>query len=281
VTAVWSGEGTLYATQRRLGERWTKPVVIGRDKGWEYDVVVHGRKVSVVWATSREIRSVTSARFGRWGNGRKIASMPDGKNPRVEHLSMVSTGGGSLLAGWSDVAARQGELHSRVRFATADDDGRWREPRTADRLSVTSESVLAVLTASHGGRAVIAWHKGRRYDEAGGPLLVRVRVGGEWSPNELVDGNADLVGPISLAAADAGVALVWTKGDPGNYLPLASSRRWAGTWRGPHPLSSQAPGWSTPGPAPWVVTYKPDVFTAAFPHGRETWTSDLRLGTAD
>lgn len=281
VTAVWSGAGTLYATQRRLGRRWTKPVVIGRDARSSLDVVAHGRKVSVVWATGESVRSVTSATFGRWGEGRKVASMPDGKYPRVEHLSVVSTGDGTLLAGWSDMVARQREWYSRVRFATADARGRWREPRTVDRISAVPENFLAVLTAAHGDRAVLAWHKANRYDEAGGPLQVRVRTGGNWSPSELVDGNADLVDSFSLAATDGGVALAWTKGDPGNYLPLASSRRWAGTWRGPHPLSSQAPGWSTPGPAPWVVTYKRNVFTAVFPHGRETWTSDLRPGTAD
>lgn len=281
VTAVWSGEGSLYATQRRLGERWTKPIVIGRNHRYGLDVVAHGRRVSVVWATDESIRSVTSAGFGRWGDGRKVASMPDGKYARVEHLSVVSTGGGSLLAGWSDMAAREREWYSRVRFATTDDGGRWHEPRTVDRIAQVPLSFLAVLTAADGGRAVLAWHKARRYDEAGGPLQARVCSGGDWSPTELVDDNADLVGPVSLAATDAGVAVVWTQGDSGNYLPWASSRSWAGSWQAPQELSTLSPGWTTPGPAPWIVTYKPNVLTSAFPHRRETWTSDLRLGAAD
>ena len=278
VTAVWSGEGTLYATQRRVDGRWTKPVVIGRNHRYGLDVVAHGRKVSVVWATGESIRSVTSPGFGRWGAGRTMASMPQGKYPRVEHLSMVSTGGGSLMAGWSDRAARDREWYSRVRFATAGERGRWREPRTVDRISRIPLTFLAVQTAADGDRAVLAWHKAERYDDAGGPLQARVRTGGDWSPTELVDDDADLIGPVALAATDTGVAVVWTQGDSGNYLPLASSRSWAGSWKAPQELSGLSPGWSTPGPAPWIVTYTPDVFTSAFPHGRETWTSDLHMG---
>ena len=78
VTAVWSGGGSLHASQRRLGERWSAPVVLGPARMGEFDVVVTPEGIAtVVWAATRSIRSATSRTFGRWGTGRKVADIPD------------------------------------------------------------------------------------------------------------------------------------------------------------------------------------------------------------
>lgn len=282
VTAVWSAEGSLYVAQRRLGQRWSKPVVIGRCPGTEFDVVATGRKVTAVWAAG-SIRSVTSRTFGRWGTGRKVAEIPGRGSPnRGEHLSVVGTGRGSLLAAWSDFTLRDREFYSRVRFASADRRGRWRAPRTVQRISVIPLRVQAVVTAAHGNRAVLAWHVKEPYADEGGPLRVQVRTRGGWSSPKLLDRRADLVGNNGVAATDDGTALVWTGGDAGNYFPLARTRRWRGKWGATQLLTSQGPADEdlAADRVPWVVTWKPNVFTAAFPRGRETWSSDLHLGTA-
>lgn len=282
VTAIWSGEGSLYAAQRRLGQRWSKPVVIGKSPGTEFDVVVTGEEgVTAVWATARAIRSATSRTFGRWATGRKVAEIPGG-DPlnRGEHVSVVSTGRGSLLVAWSDFTLQDHDWQSRVRFATADRRGRWRAPRTVERIAALPVKVQAVVIAAHGRRAVLGWHSKDPNAGAGGPLRARVRTRGDWSPTKLLDRRADLFGPNGLAATDTGAALVWTGGEAGNYFPLASTRRWAGGWGAPQLLSSNGPAdeWLAERRVPWVVAYKPDIFTAAFPRDRETWYSDLRLG---
>jgi hypothetical protein len=282
VTAVWSGDGFLHAAQRRRGQRWSTPVAIGKSPGTEFDVVVTDEDhVTAVWATSRAIRSATSRTFGHWAHGRKVAQIPDGYPlNRGEHVSVVSTGRGSLLAAWSDFTLHDHDWRSRVRFATADRLGRWRAAHTVERIAALPVKVQAVAIAAHGRSAVLAWHSTDPYADAGGPLRVRVRTAGAWSPTKLLDRRADQFGPNGLAATDAGTALVWTGGEAGNYFPLASTRRWADGWGTPHLLSSQGP--PDEGLAarrvPWVVAYKPDVFTAGFPRDCETWSSDLRLG---
>ena len=281
VTAVWSGDGSIYASQRRLGQRWTKPVVIGRCQGTEFDVVVTGRKATAVWTTEvmlpGSIRSAVTRTFGNWGKGRKVADIPGDPYGYGEHLSVISTGRGTLLAAWSDFVSRNREWYSRVRFATTDDRGRWRAPRTVDSIDVVPTRVRAVATAAYGSRAVLAWLMSDD-EEAGGPLRVRVRTRGGWSSTKLLDRSANMLGSNGVAATEGGAALVWTGGDAGNYLPLARTRRWSGKWRSTELLSNRGPADLMKSRIPWVVTYKPDVFTAAFPRDDETWSSDLRLG---
>lgn len=280
VTAVWSGNDSLYAAQRRLGQRWSKPVLIGRSAGSEFDVEVTGDKVTAVWAAG-SVRSATSHTFGRWGRARKVAAIPGDPYGRAEHLSLVGTGRGSLLAAWSDFAVNDRGWYSRVRFSTADRRGAWRAPRTVDRIDVVPTRVQAVVVAAHGRRTVLAWHMRNDSEGAEGPLKARVRAGGRWSSTKLLDRRADVFGPNGAAANDAGATLVWTGGDAGNYFPVARTRPWAGAWGASQLVAGEGtPGDQVTGAAPWVVAWKPDVFTAAFgriPQYREVWSADLPM----
>ena len=281
VTAIWSGGGSLYASQRRLGKRWTAPLRLGPARVGEFDVVVTPEGIATaVWAATSSIRSATSRTFGRWGNDRKVAYIPDRIGlSRAEHLTVASTGPRSLLAGWSDFTLRNDRFESRVRFATADDRGRWRTPRTVKLVSNTSVRVGSVVTAAKEGNAVLAWHL-IDGEKAVGPLRIRVRTRGRWSRAALVDRRAAAFGANGLAVTDAGVVLVWIGGDPGRHFPLAATRRWVGAWGTPQRLASR--GFSSPDArvVPWAVTWKPGVVTAAFPGESELSYSDLRFRRA-
>ena len=281
VTAIWSGDGLLYAAQRRLGDRWSQPVEIGRTAPMtRFAIVAAGQQATAVWSNAGVIRSATTKTDGRWGRGQKVAELPVGEYPRAEHLSVAGTGERSLLVAWSDTAVRDREWYHRVRFATTDRRGVWRAPRTIDKITAEPNRVGAVVVAAHGSRAVLAWHKRQRGRNTFGPLSVWTRAGGTWSSTKLLDRRADRLGPDGLAATDTGAALVWTGGDPGNHFPLASTLRWKNRrWGAAQLLTSQDPP-EAEAHTPWVVTYKPDVFTAAFWRGRATWATDLRIGSA-
>jgi len=213
-----------------------------------------------------------------WSAERKVAEIPDGTSSRGEHLSLLGTSRASLLAAWSDYWGRDREWYSRVRFAGADRRGHWRSPRTVERIAVVPNGVAAVVTAAHGNRAVLAWHVKESNADGSGPLRVRVRTRGAWSSSKLLDRRADHFGVNGVAATDAGAVLVWNGGETGSHFPLARTRRWAGAWEPVQLLSSPTDG--NAARAPWVVTWKPNVFTAAFSRGRETWSAVFHVAPA-
>jgi len=272
--AVWQrprrAPGVLVAAVRSWDGTWSAPRTIGTigpadiARSTSMDVAVDGQgNAVVVWSQIRRVlprresvMTVRRTREGHWSAPRPLATFsspsPDvdlgtagrGLRPRV---ALDANGAGvavwARLAGPEQPRVNPGDMRYVVDAAVMGADGRWSPPQT---LGLTfSRPALDVTRA---GDAAVLWTT-LTVNEAGAHtstelLAATRRVGGAWSPPELVVGDQaqpvdDYLSPpdnfTSVQGAierDGGLTAIWKRGAGDNELQVAS-RAGAGPWSAP------------------------------------------------
>ncbi|MHB1060057.1 MAG: exo-alpha-sialidase, partial [Rhodanobacter sp.] len=181
---------------------------------------------------------------GRWAEPVTIAESDRFFVNWADFASITETTTGSWVVHWLEKTIAKAYAY-HVKLAISKDRGRsWSAPVTIHSDTSATEHGFAAMVPLNTGAVAVAWLDGRQMTEPAGAMSVRTAIvnpDGSVSPETTLDARSCECCQVSMAAARAGLVVVYRDRSDQEIRDIAIVRQTGATWSAPAPVAND--GW--------------------------------------